>query len=56
MTGEAPIFSIFLKEKSRPNENKRNMMPMSAHVRMSVLSMTDMVYGMCGDTKKPATT
>ena len=30
--GDAPIFSIFLKEKSSPSENKRNITPMSAHV------------------------
>ena len=28
--GEAPIFRIFLNEKSSPNEKSRNMTPMSA--------------------------
>ena len=31
MMGEAPIFRIFLNEKSRPNENSRNITSMSAH-------------------------
>ena len=31
ITGEAPIFTIFLNEKSRPSENSRNITPMSAH-------------------------
>ena len=31
MMGDAPIFRIFLNEKSRPNENNRNITPMSAH-------------------------
>ena len=31
MMGEAPIFRIFLNEKSKPNENSRNITPMSAH-------------------------
>ena len=38
MTGEAPIFRIFLNEKSRPNENSRNITPMSAHVLPSPVS------------------
>ena len=32
MIGEAPIFRIFLNEKSSPKENRRNITPMSAHV------------------------
>ena len=55
MKGETPIFRIFLIEKSNPNEKSRNMTPMSAHVWMSPLSITDMVRGICGDTMKPAT-
>ena len=43
MIGEVPILTIFLKEKSRPRENKVKMTPMSAHVLMSPSSMTDMV-------------
>ena len=31
MMGDAPILRIFLKEKSRPSENRRNITPMSAH-------------------------
>ena len=31
MTGEAPIFRIFLNEKSSPSEKSRNITPMSAH-------------------------
>ncbi len=54
--GEEPIFKIFLKEKSSPRENSRNITPMSAHVCMSAMSTTDMIYGMLGLTKKPATT
>ena len=56
MTGDAPIFIIFLNEKSSPSENSRNITPMSAHVPTLELSMTDMVYGMCGLTMNPATT
>ena len=55
MTGEAPIFTIFLKEKSSPSEKRVKMTPMSAQVWISVSSITDMVYGMWGDTRKPAT-
>ena len=43
MMGEAPILTIFLNEKSRPRENKVKITPMSAHVLMSLSSMTDMV-------------
>ena len=55
MTGAMPIFRTFLNEKSRPSANSRNITPMSAHVWMSALSMTDIVRGMWGDTTKPAT-
>ena len=41
--GEAPIFSIFLNEKSRPNEKSRNITPMSAHRWMFSESATDAV-------------
>ena len=41
--GEAPILSIFLNEKSRPNEKSRNITPMSPHVLMSALSATDIM-------------
>ena len=41
--GDAPIFMIFLNEKSRPNENKRNITPISPHVLMSSRSITDIV-------------
>ena len=41
MIGEAPIFSIFLNEKSSPSENNKNMTPMSAHVLMFWLSTTE---------------
>ena len=30
MMGDAPIFRIFLNEKSRPSENSRNITPISA--------------------------
>ena len=43
MTGDTPIFTIFLNEKSSPSENSRNITPMSAHVFMLALSITDMV-------------
>ena len=39
---------------TRPKEKSKNITPMSAQVLMSVLSITDMVYGMCGLTMKPA--
>ena len=53
--GEAPIFRIFLNEKSRPSENSRNITPMSAHSCTLSVSTIDAVYGMCGLTRKPAT-
>ena len=56
MMGEDPIFTIFLNEKSSPRENRRNITPMSAHVWMSAMSTTDIVYGMFGLTRNPATT
>ena len=43
MTGDAPIFRIFLNEKSRPRENSRKMTPMSAHSRMLSMSATEAV-------------
>ena len=43
MIGDAPIFTIFLKEKSRPSEKSVKMTPMSAQVLISVSSITDMV-------------
>ena len=43
MTGATPIFMIFLNEKSKPKEKSKNITPMSAHVFMSVLSITDIV-------------
>ena len=55
MMGAAPIFKIFLKEKSSPKENNVNMTPMFAHVSIFSSSMTDMVYGMLGPTRNPAT-
>ena len=55
MTGAMPILRIFLKEKSSPSEKSRKMTPISAHVCTSALSITDMVYGMWGDTTNPAT-
>ena len=32
MMGDIPILMIFLNEKSSPNENKRNITPMSAQI------------------------
>ena len=43
MTGDAPIFRIFLNEKSRPSENSRNITPMSAHRWMFSMSATEAV-------------
>ena len=43
MIGEAPIFRIFLNEKSSPNENSRNITPMSAHSWIFAESTTDAV-------------
>ena len=53
--GAIPILTIFLNEKSRPRENKRNITPMSAHSCMFSFATTDMMYGMCGETRNPAT-
>ena len=53
--GASPMRSIFLNEKSRPRAKRRKSTPMSAHVCMSALSTTDMIYGMWGLTRKPAT-
>ena len=41
--GEAPIFRIFLNEKSRPKEKSRNMTPMSAHRWIFSWSTTEAV-------------
>ena len=43
MMGDAPIFTIFLNEKSRPSENSRNITPMSAHSWIFSVSATDAV-------------
>ena len=43
MTGAAPIFNIFLNEKSSPSEKRRKMTPMSAHVFTLEVSITDRV-------------
>ena len=56
MIGDAPILRIFLKEKSSPNENRRNITPRSDHRWMLSESTTDAVYGMWGLTRNPATT
>ena len=40
MTGLVPILRIFLTEKSRPRENRRNITPISAHISTSPLSTT----------------
>ena len=54
MIGAIPILSIFLKEKSSPNANKRNITPMSDHVLIFSLSTTDIINGILGDIKTPA--
>ena len=41
MTGPMPIFTIFLNENSRPRVNMRNITPMSAHVCMLPVSLTE---------------
>ena len=43
MIGEAPIFRIFLNEKSSPSENNRNITPMSDHRWILSESTTDAV-------------
>ena len=43
MIGDAPIFRIFLNEKSSPSENSRNITPMSAHRWTFSVSTTDAV-------------
>ena len=43
MIGDAPIFRIFLNEKSNPSENSRNITPMSAHRCTFFVSTTDAV-------------
>ena len=55
MRGADPILRIFLNEKSRPKENKVNMMPMVAHISMSLISSTVMKSEKLGPTKNPAT-
>ena len=40
MMGEAPIFNIFLNEKSSPSENSRNITPRSDHRWMFDVSTT----------------
>ena len=54
MIGAMPILRIFLIEKSRPRAKSRNITPMSAHVWIFSLSMTDMVKVRLGDTMNPA--
>ena len=41
--GEAPIFRIFLNEKSSPKENRRNITPRSDHRWMLSESTTEAV-------------
>ena len=43
MMGEIPILIIFLNEKSSPNENSRNITPISAHRCTLATSATDAV-------------
>ena len=43
MMGDAPIFRIFLNEKSRPKEKSRNITPMSAHRWTFSVSATEAV-------------
>ena len=43
MTGEAPIFNIFLKEKSSPKLNSVNITPISAQEWILASSTTDIV-------------
>ena len=43
MMGDAPILRIFLKEKSSPRENSKNITPMSAHRWMFDMSVTEAV-------------
>ena len=54
MNGAMPILSIFLKEKSRPKANNKNITPMSDHVFMFSLSTTDIINVILGDTRTPA--
>ena len=51
-----PTFTIFLKLNSSPNANNKKMTPISAHVCMFAVSITEGVYAMWGLAKKPATT
>jgi hypothetical protein len=55
ITAALPALTSFLKLNSNPSANNRNMTPISDHVCMLAVSMTDGVYEKCGLARKPAT-
>ena len=56
MTAEPPTFTIFLKLNSRPSANNKNITPISAHILIFAVSITEGVKGIWGLARKPATT
>lgn len=54
MIGPVPILTSFLKENSRPKANIKKTIPISAHVWMLDVSLTDGKNVICGLAKKPA--
>ena len=56
MMAEPPTLTIFLKLNSKPRANSKKMTPISAHVLILAVSITEGVYGICGLARNPATT
>lgn len=54
MMGLVPILTSFLKENSSPKANIKKIIPMSAHVWILDVSLTDGKSVICGPAKKPA--
>ena len=54
MMGPVPILTSFLKENSSPKANIKKIIPMSAHVWILDVSLTDGKSVICGPAKKPA--
>ena len=55
MTAVPPTFTNFLKLNSNPSAKRRKMTPISDHVWMLAVSMTEGVSVKCGLAKNPAT-
>jgi len=54
MIGPMPIFTILRNENSKPSVNMMKMTPISDHVWILCVSLTEGIYDMCGPVKKPA--